>query len=65
MSFGMGRLTAATVLLLGGILAADPARAIFLEADRIDANGSLSTVDLWFFSFDADATATTSLLISR
>ena len=38
--------------------AINPAHAVFLEADRIDADGTFSTIDLWFFSFDADATAT-------
>ena len=48
----------ATSILLGASLAASPAHAIFLEADHIDANGSLSTFDLWFFSFNAPATTT-------
>ena len=41
-----------------GLLVASPAHAIFLEADSIDASGSFSTVDLWFFSFNANSTAT-------
>jgi hypothetical protein len=39
-------------------VAAPPAHAVFLEADTIDADGSFSTVDLWFFEFDAMVTAT-------
>lgn len=44
--------------LLGIGLAMSPAHAVFLEADSIEADGSSSTFDLWFFEFDANATAT-------
>jgi len=44
--------------MLGSFSTMNPAHAVFLEADRIDADGTFSTIDLWFFSFDADATAT-------
>lgn len=50
--------------MVGGALAlalfglASPAHAVFLEADRIDADGSFSTVDLWFIHFDDDTTST-------
>jgi hypothetical protein len=43
---------------LAGTTVGNPAHAIFLEADRIESNGSFSTVDLWFFSFNAPANAT-------
>jgi len=49
---------AAAAMFLGVCVTANPAHAIFLEADKIDADGSFSTVDLWFFSFNADATTT-------
>ena len=44
--------------MLGAFTVMTPAHAIFLEADRIDADDTFSTVDLWFFSFDANVTAT-------
>jgi len=49
---------AAAAMFLGACVTANPAHAIFLDADTIDANGSFSTVDLWFFSFNANATTT-------
>lgn len=44
--------------ILGTSLVPNSAQAVFLEADRIDADDTSSTIDLWFFEFDADATAT-------
>ncbi|MBT5108842.1 MAG: hypothetical protein HOM25_09180 [Rhodospirillaceae bacterium] len=52
------RVIVAVVALLGSGLAAGPSHAVFLEADSIEADGAFSTVDLWFFAFDADVTAT-------
>lgn len=49
---------AVAAALLGSGLAAGPAHAVFLEADHIDADGSFSSIDLWFFEFSANATAT-------
>lgn len=49
---------AALALSLSSTLSPTPAQAIFLEADHIEASGSLSTVDLWFFSFNALSSAT-------
>jgi len=44
--------------ILCTFLAASPAQAIFLEADHIDADGAFSSIDLWFFSFNAITSAT-------
>jgi hypothetical protein len=49
---------AAAAMFLAACVAAGPAQAIFLEADTIDADGISSTVDLWFFSFNPNATTT-------
>jgi PEP-CTERM motif len=49
---------AAAAMTCGLYLSAGPAHAIFLEADQIDADGSFSTIDIWFFSFDALSTTT-------
>lgn len=53
------RLVAAAILVLAIGLGAMPrkAHAVFLEADAIEADGAVSTIDIWFFSFDAAATA--------
>jgi hypothetical protein len=45
-------------MAMGVCAAASPAQAVFLEADKIDADGATSAIDLWFFSFDAAAMAT-------
>jgi hypothetical protein len=42
----------------GLAMVASPAHAVFLEADRIDANGAISTIDLWFFEFSDNTAAT-------
>ena len=54
----VGRL-ARGVALLAGLGAVTPsAHAAFVEAGTIEADGAASTVDLWFFSFDAPTMAT-------
>lgn len=60
----IGKLATAAAIALGCALSAAPAQAIFLEADSLEADGAFSTVDLWFFSFDADSTATIQVNIT-
>lgn len=53
--------TAGASLALGALLvlaASGSAKAVFLDADTIDAGGGLSTVDLWFFELTANADLT-------
>lgn len=50
--------TLAGGLLLALATAASPAHAVFLEADNIEADGSFSTIDLWFFRFETASTST-------
>jgi hypothetical protein len=52
------KVVSGSALLIGLVFLGQPAHAAFLEADAIAANGSFSTVDLWFFSFNAPAAAT-------
>jgi len=57
-NFWRGATASGAAVIICTCLAASPAKAIFLEADHIDADGSSSTFDLWFFSFNANASTT-------